>query len=57
MRLCPATSPIAPTSNQGLAVNLCRDSHHATMAPIGARNKSIVMSRRFPKRDDFMPSR
>jgi hypothetical protein len=24
------TSPIALTSNQGLAINLCRDSHHAT---------------------------
>src|ERR1700730_575238 len=37
------TSPIAPTSNQGLAVNLCCDSHHATMAPIGARTNSMVM--------------
>src|SRR5712692_6622781 len=37
------TSPIAPTSNQGLDVNLCCDSHHATMAPIGARTNSIVM--------------
>src|SRR6202045_83404 len=37
------TSPIAPTSNQGLAVNLCCDSHHATMAPIGTRKNSIAM--------------
>src|SRR5947209_18603192 len=36
-------SSIAPTSSQGLAVNLCCDSHHATMAPIGARTNSIVM--------------
>src|SRR5262249_31604222 len=39
----PGTSPIAPTSNQGLAVNLCCDSHHATMAPMGTRTNSIVM--------------
>ena len=45
------TSPIALTSNQGLAINLCRDSHHATMTPIGARTNSIVMlTARFPKR-------
>ena len=37
------TSPIAPTSNQGLAVNLCCDSHHAMMAPMGTRTNSIVM--------------
>ena len=37
------TSPIALTSNQGLAINLCRDSHHAMMAPIGTTKKSIVM--------------
>src|ERR1700719_4596217 len=36
------TSPIALTSNQGLAINLCRDSHHATMTPIGARHAVIV---------------
>jgi IS66 Orf2 like protein len=42
---------IAPTSSQGLAINLCRDSHHAMMAPIGARTNSIVMlTARFPKR-------
>ena len=47
----PGKSSIAPTSSQGLAVNLCRDSHHATMAPIGARTNSIVMlTARFPKR-------
>jgi hypothetical protein len=39
----PGKSSIAPTSSQGLAINLCRDSHHATMAPIGARTNSIVM--------------
>src|SRR5260370_14619 len=39
----PGTSPIAPTSNQGLAVNLCCDSHHAMMAPMGTRTNSIVM--------------
>src|SRR5262249_58031218 len=39
----PGTSPIAPTSSQGLAVNLCCDSHHAMMAPIGTRTNSIVM--------------
>ena len=45
------TSPIALTSNQGLAINFCRDSHHATMAPIGTRTNSIVMlTARFPKR-------
>src|SRR6266576_1874458 len=44
------TSPIAPTSNHGLAVSLCCDSHHATMAAIGARNISIVMlTARFPR--------
>ena len=44
-------SSIAPTSSQGLAVNLCRDSHHAMTAPIGARTNSIVMlTARFPKR-------
>src|SRR5262249_41962460 len=37
------SSSIAPTSSQGLAINLCRDSHHAMMAPIGARTNSIVM--------------
>src|SRR5205814_3238289 len=37
------SSSIAPTSNQGLAVNLCCDSHHAMMAPIGTRTNSIVM--------------
>ena len=36
------TSPMALTSNQGLAVNLCCDSHHATMAPIGTKKNSIV---------------
>src|SRR5262245_63401113 len=36
-------SSITPTSSQGLAINLCRDSHHAMMAPIGARRNSIVM--------------
>src|SRR5215831_8963282 len=45
------TSPIALTSNQGLAINLCRDSHHAMMAPIGTSKKSIVMlTARIPKR-------
>src|SRR5438034_10539581 len=39
----PGKSSIAPTSSQGLAVNLCCDSHHAMMAPIGARTNSIVM--------------
>src|SRR5215467_14296945 len=39
----PGKSSIAPTSSQGLAINLCRDSHHAMMAPIGARTNSIVM--------------
>src|SRR6266576_6666316 len=39
----PGKSSIAPTSSQGLAVNLCRDSHHAMMAPIGASKNSIVM--------------
>src|SRR6516225_12205337 len=44
-------SSIAPTSSQGLAINLCRDSHHAMMAPIGASKNSIVMlTARFPKR-------
>ena len=44
-------SSIAPTSSQGLDINLCRDSHHAMMAPIGARKSSIVMlTARFPKR-------
>jgi hypothetical protein len=42
-RPVPGTSPIAPTSNQGLAVNLCCDSHHATMAPMGTRTNNIVM--------------
>ena len=37
------TSPIAPTSNHGLAVNLCCDSHHATMTAIGVSKNSIVM--------------
>jgi len=37
------TSPIAPTSNHGLAVNLCCDSHHATMTAIGTSKNSIVM--------------
>src|SRR3984893_14315654 len=47
----PGKSSIAPTSSQGLAINLCRDSHHAMMAPIGARTNSIVMlTARFPKR-------
>src|SRR5262244_410942 len=47
----PGKSSIAPTSSQGLAINLCRDSHHAMMAPIGARKSSIVMlTARFPKR-------
>ena len=33
------------------AINLCRDSHHAMMAPIGASKNSIVMlTARFPKR-------
>ena len=32
------TSPIAPASNQGLAVSPCCDSHHAAMAAITARN-------------------
>src|SRR5262249_10861506 len=39
----PGKSSIAPTSNQGLAVNLCCDSHHAMMAPMGTRTNSIVM--------------
>src|SRR3989442_3395190 len=39
----PGKSSIAPTSNQGLAVNLCCDSHHAMTAPIGASKNSIVM--------------
>jgi hypothetical protein len=26
-----------------LAISLCRDSHHAMMAPIGARTISIVV--------------
>src|SRR5260370_41704444 len=39
----PGKSSIAPTSSQGLAVNLCRDSHHAMMAPIGTSKNSIVM--------------
>src|SRR5262245_20857113 len=37
------TSPIAPTSNQGLAISLCRDSHHAMMAPIGTRTTNIAV--------------
>src|SRR5215468_8174791 len=45
------SSSIAPTSSQGLAINLCRDSHHAMMALIGARKSSIViLTARFPKR-------
>src|SRR6266446_4056717 len=42
----PGKSSIAPTSNQGLAVNLCRDSHHATMAPITARNSIVMLTAR-----------
>src|SRR5438128_2124341 len=39
----PGKSSIAPTSSQGLAVNLCCASNHSTMAPIRARTDSIVM--------------
>ena len=38
----PGKSSIAPTSSQGLAVNLCCDSHHATMMAIGTRKNRIV---------------
>src|SRR5215471_6505026 len=36
------TSPIALTSNQGLAVNLCRDNHHVTMMASGTSKNRIV---------------
>src|SRR3989442_14089870 len=39
----PGKSSVAATSSQGLAVNLCCDSHHAMMAPMGTRTNSIVM--------------
>src|SRR6266508_3464749 len=38
----PGRSPIAPSSNQGLDINLCCDSHQATMAPITATNNSVI---------------
>src|ERR1700674_1837090 len=40
------SSSIAPTSSQGLAVNLCCDNHHATMAPITARNSNVMLTAR-----------
>ena len=51
------TSSIAPISNQGLAISLCCDSHHATMAPIGTRTNSIAkLTARFPKRHARPPA-
>src|SRR5262249_61134481 len=40
----PGKSSIAPTSSQGLAVNLCRDNHHAAIAPITARNSNVMVT-------------
>ena len=45
------TSPIALTSNQGLAISLWCDNHHAMMAPIGTSKNSIAkLTARFPTR-------
>src|ERR1700694_3109751 len=42
----PGKPSIAPTSSQGLDVNLCCDNHHATMAPTTARNSNVMLTAR-----------
>src|SRR2546422_552041 len=50
----PGKSSIAPTSSQGLAVNLCCDSHHATMARgpliVGGTISVVFLGVFFPRR-------